>query len=178
MRGARFVSPRRPRGSRRRRRRVNRRVPGGTEESGGGRGWGVRRAWAGRAEGLDARILADLEQQLPPSMKPFLASTPVHAARDGAVGTVDRRGDPLQGCVHAQPARDQGGVPGDRSIGRCETQGMRLARRGSCELKVTCDPLTSYNGVSRWLKQQAANTTVYRHRTSTPSKSSTTHANT
>ena len=37
---------------------------------------GVCGAWAGRAEGLDARILADLEQQLPPSMKPFLASTP------------------------------------------------------------------------------------------------------
>ena len=37
---------------------------------------GVCGAWAGRTEGLDARILADLEQQLPPSMKPFLASTP------------------------------------------------------------------------------------------------------
>jgi len=33
-------------------------------------------AWAGRTEGLDARMLTDLEQQLPPSMKPMLAGVP------------------------------------------------------------------------------------------------------
>ena len=85
---------------------------------------GVCGAWAGRAEGLDARILADLEQQLPPSMKPFLASTPEYMPPGTARWAPWIGGAyPLQGCVHAQPARDQGGVPGDRSIGRCETQG-------------------------------------------------------
>ena len=93
---------------------------------------GVCGAWAGRAEGLDARILADLEQQLPPSMKPFLASTPEYMPPGTARWARGLAGD-LSKVVFTHNQRDQGGVPGDRSIGRCETQGMRLARRGSCD---------------------------------------------
>ena len=106
MRGVGFVSAERPRGSRRRRRGVDHRVLVGAEEGGGGRGGGVRRV--GGSHRGSGREDAD---------GPGAAATPVdeadvgrsagvHATGDGTVGSMDGRGDPLQGCVHAQPARD------------------------------------------------------------------------
>ena len=64
-------------------------------------------AWAGRTEGLDARMLTGPGAAATPVDEADVGrSAGVHATGDGTVGSMDGRGDPLQGCVHAQPARD------------------------------------------------------------------------